>query len=101
MNAPIGALALDARLSLRRGAVAAPAVALRQPEPAVVLDPAAQAYVSDVVHDNAVVMFALEWCEFCWAVRKLFANSASRTRAWTSTRSRSSSATWAARSAPC
>ena len=22
---------------------------------------------------NAVVMFALEWCEFCWAVRKLLA----------------------------
>lgn len=22
--------------------------------------------------DNPVVMFALEWCEFCWAVRKLF-----------------------------
>jgi len=23
--------------------------------------------------DNPVVLFALEWCEFCWAVRKLFA----------------------------
>jgi len=23
--------------------------------------------------DHAVVMFALEWCEFCWSVRKLFA----------------------------
>ena len=23
--------------------------------------------------DEPVVMFALEWCEFCWAVRKLFA----------------------------
>jgi cysteine synthase A len=22
--------------------------------------------------DNPVLMFALEWCEFCWAVRKLF-----------------------------
>jgi cysteine synthase A len=22
--------------------------------------------------DNPVVLFALEWCEFCWAVRKLF-----------------------------
>ena len=24
--------------------------------------------------DNPVVMFALEWCEFCWSVRKLFAH---------------------------
>ena len=23
--------------------------------------------------DNTVVMFALEWCEFCWSVRKVFA----------------------------
>ena len=23
--------------------------------------------------DNAVVLFALEWCEFCWSVRKMFA----------------------------
>jgi len=23
--------------------------------------------------DNPVVIFALEWCEFCWSVRKLFA----------------------------
>lgn len=23
--------------------------------------------------DNPVVLFALEWCEFCWSVRKLFA----------------------------
>ena len=23
--------------------------------------------------DNSVVMFALEWCEFCWSVRKVFA----------------------------
>jgi cysteine synthase A len=22
--------------------------------------------------DNPVVLFALEWCEFCWAIRKLF-----------------------------
>ena len=24
--------------------------------------------------DNVVVMFALEWCEFCWSVRKMFAH---------------------------
>jgi len=29
--------------------------------------------VHDIVRDKGVVLFALEWCEFCWAVRKLFA----------------------------
>jgi cysteine synthase A len=35
----------------------------------------ASAFVSEVVADaeQPVVMFALEWCEFCWSVRKLFA----------------------------
>ena len=35
----------------------------------------AVAFVDEVLGDTAqpVVMFALEWCEFCWAVRKLFA----------------------------
>ncbi|HUG99074.1 MAG TPA: pyridoxal-phosphate dependent enzyme [Gammaproteobacteria bacterium] len=35
----------------------------------------AVAFVDEVLGDSAqpVVMFALEWCEFCWAVRKLFA----------------------------
>jgi cysteine synthase A len=34
----------------------------------------AQAFVNKVINDPAqpVVMFALEWCEFCWAVRKMF-----------------------------
>ncbi len=33
------------------------------------------AFVEAALHDpaNPVVMFALEWCEFCGAVRKLFA----------------------------
>jgi cysteine synthase A len=26
-----------------------------------------------VVESTPVVLFALEWCEFCWSVRKLFA----------------------------
>jgi cysteine synthase A len=51
----------------------APPVAIRQPESVVVLDESAQALVTRVVQDHGVVMFALEWCEFCWAVRKLFA----------------------------
>ena len=41
------------------------------PEPA----PEALAFVEKVTHDpdEPVVMFALEWCEFCWALRKFFA----------------------------
>jgi cysteine synthase A len=42
---------------------------------AVELDPAAQRFVTDIVRDEPVVMFALEWCEFCWSVRKLFARA--------------------------
>jgi cysteine synthase A len=43
--------------------------------PAVVDAPAAgiaavEKYLTDTA--NPVVLFALEWCEFCWAVRKLF-----------------------------
>ncbi|HEV7689633.1 MAG TPA: cysteine synthase A [Hyphomonadaceae bacterium] len=36
-------------------------------------DAEAEAFVAKVVAEEPVVMFALEWCEFCWAVRKLFA----------------------------
>ena len=36
------------------------------------LDAAASSFVTRVVEDESVVMFALEWCEFCWSVRKLF-----------------------------
>jgi len=46
--------------------------AIAQAEPAVPLDETAEAFVADVIRDNPVVMFALEWCEFCWAARKLF-----------------------------
>jgi cysteine synthase A len=38
----------------------------------VTVDPAAATFVTKVTEENAVVMFALEWCEFCWSVRKLF-----------------------------
>ena len=37
------------------------------------MDAEARSFVDDVIRDKPVVMFALEWCEFCWAVRKLFA----------------------------
>ncbi len=37
--------------------------------------PEAAAFVTETVGDSAqpVVLFALEWCEFCWSVRKMFA----------------------------
>lgn len=49
-------------------AVAAPTVA------AIEVDAEAQAFVTKALNgsDPHVVMFALEWCEFCWAVRQLF-----------------------------
>src|SRR5210317_1494600 len=33
-------------------------------------------FLAEVTHDkdNPVVLFALEWCEFCWSVRKMFAH---------------------------
>ena len=43
------------------------------PAPAVAIDPDAAAFVDQVVKDHPVVLFAFEWCEYCWAVRKLFA----------------------------
>jgi cysteine synthase len=49
-----------------------PAASVPSMLPAVT-DADAEALVADAIRDNAVVMFALEWCEFCWAVRKLFA----------------------------
>jgi len=39
---------------------------------AVVLDAEAARFVKDTVARQPVVMFALEWCEFCWSARKLF-----------------------------
>jgi cysteine synthase A len=43
------------------------------PAPKVEID-AAQ-FVEEVIHDakQPVVLFALEWCEFCWSVRRMFA----------------------------
>ena len=46
-----------------------PAVA---PAP-VALDAEAEKLVDEVIRNEPVVLFALEWCEFCWSVRKLFA----------------------------
>jgi cysteine synthase A len=49
--------------------VAAPAA----PAQVVPVDDDARASLEQIVREQPVVMFALEWCEFCWAVRKLFA----------------------------
>jgi cysteine synthase A len=37
------------------------------------LDADTERWVMDIVAVEPIVMFALEWCEFCWSVRKLFA----------------------------
>ncbi|QMU60026.1 MAG: pyridoxal-phosphate dependent enzyme [Boseongicola sp.] len=37
--------------------------------------PEVEAFVDKTLGENSVVMFALEWCEFCWSVRKLFAEA--------------------------
>ena len=52
--------------------ISAPAPAAPAAAP-VATDADAEAFVESVVADEPVVMFALEWCEFCWALRKLFA----------------------------
>ncbi len=43
--------------------------------PAVEAPAAALEFLENATHDpdNPVVLFALEWCEFCWSVRKMFA----------------------------
>ena len=39
------------------------------------VDPEAERFVRELLADRSqpVVMFALEWCEFCWSVRRMFA----------------------------
>ncbi|HEY4368863.1 MAG TPA: cysteine synthase A [Steroidobacteraceae bacterium] len=39
--------------------------------PQIAIDIDAQHLVEQIVHDEPVVVFALEWCEFCWSVRKM------------------------------
>ena len=36
------------------------------------IDQEAAQYIEDLVSERPVVMFGLEWCEFCWSLRKLF-----------------------------
>jgi len=51
-----------------------PPAPANQPEPALALvrDEEAEVFVANAIDQHEVVLFALEWCEFCWAVRKLF-----------------------------
>jgi cysteine synthase A len=46
----------------------------REPEPSLAATETGRAFVEGALKDPAhpVVMFALEWCEFCWSVRKMF-----------------------------
>ena len=57
----------SARFDLRAPSTGTPAAAE--------LDEAAVKFIDDTITDDeyAVVMFAHEWCEFCWSVRKTFA----------------------------
>lgn len=50
-----------------------PPTVATQPEPEPV-DSEAEAWVDEILSEptTPLVMFALEWCEFCWSVRKLF-----------------------------
>jgi cysteine synthase len=38
----------------------------------VTIDEEARKFVEETVANHSVVLFALEWCEFCWSARKLF-----------------------------
>jgi cysteine synthase A len=53
---------------------AAPSPAARKEEEPPALTAEAESFVTGAISDdgNPVVLFALEWCEFCWAIRKLF-----------------------------
>jgi cysteine synthase A len=57
------------RFDIRPAAAPAPVEAR---DPGAPADAEAAAFVDKVIAEDPVVMFALEWCEFCWAARKLF-----------------------------
>ena len=54
---------------------AAPTPADDEAEPSAAAPPDALEFLDQATHDpdNPVILFALEWCEFCWSVRKMFA----------------------------
>ncbi len=57
--------------------VSTPAAPAGDTPPAPAAKAEAVSFVDEVVGDakEPVVLFALEWCEFCWSVRKMFAET--------------------------
>ncbi|HUL80760.1 MAG TPA: cysteine synthase A [Gammaproteobacteria bacterium] len=53
-----------------------PAAPPKAPEAPPEVSAAAAAFLAEATSDKSqpVVMFALEWCEFCWSVRRMFAD---------------------------
>ena len=51
-----------------------PPAAAADPDDPVPVTDAARAFVEQTIgdRDRPVVMFSLEWCEFCWSLRKMF-----------------------------
>jgi cysteine synthase len=68
-------MALSRSTPLCRFDAPPPALPAAAPEKPVTIDADAARFVTKVVNEEPVVMFALEWCEFCWTVRKLFARA--------------------------
>jgi cysteine synthase A len=62
--------------NFRFGAAAPPPPAEAEDEVPEEAPADAIAFLEEAKHDadNPVVLFALEWCEFCWSVRKMFAH---------------------------
>ncbi len=57
-----------------------PPPAVEDTLPTAPRDNEAEAFVAKTILGEPVVLFALEWCEFCWSVRKLFAAMSIRYR---------------------
>ena len=55
------------------GQAAAAATAPAPGPEAFTVDFGATRFVEETIKQQPVAMFALEWCEFCWSARKLFA----------------------------
>ena len=62
--------------NFRFGAAAPPAPDKQEDKEVAVAPADAVRFLEESTHDddNPVVLFALEWCEFCWSVRKMFAH---------------------------
>ncbi|HWO12129.1 MAG TPA: pyridoxal-phosphate dependent enzyme [Polyangiaceae bacterium] len=54
-----------------RGAPSPPAVPATPEAAPIAIDAEADTFVTEALSRGEVVMFALEWCEFCWAARRL------------------------------